>query len=109
MSLITYLQFAAALVFVLALIGACAFAARRLGLGNAVRPHPARRRLTVLESLPLDGKRRLVLIGRDDVAHLVILGATSETVVEQGIGAGGRPFAAVLAGQPDRVPAEDRR
>jgi|APTNR8051073442_1049403.scaffolds.fasta_scaffold05140_6 flagellar protein FliO/FliZ len=99
MPLIGYLQFVAALVFVLALIGAAAFVARRFGLGHGVRPTPGRRRLAVLESLPLDGKRRLVLIGRDDVAHLLVLGPGSETVVEHGITLDREPFTAVLARQ----------
>lgn len=97
MPLTSYLQFAAALVFVLALIGVAAFAARRLGLAQGGRTEAGRRRLTVLESLPLDGKRRLVLIGRDDMTHLLLLGPASETVVEQGIVRSAAAFAAVVA------------
>lgn len=98
MPLTSYLQFAAALVFVLALIGVAAFAARRLGLAQGGRIEAGRRRLTILESLPLDGKRRLVLIGRGDVAHLLLLGPTAETVVEQGIARSAVAFAAIPAG-----------
>ncbi len=86
MPVTSYLQFAFALAFVLALIGAAAFVARRFGLAQVGRAEAGRRRLAVLESLPLDGKRRLVLIRRDDVDHLLLLGPTSETVVEQAIG-----------------------
>jgi flagellar protein FliO/FliZ len=82
MTTTSYLQFAAALIFVLALIGVAAFAARRLGLGHAALPTGRRRRLAIVEVLPLDGRRRLVLLRRDAVEHLVILGPSSETVVE---------------------------
>jgi flagellar protein FliO/FliZ len=109
MPLTDYLQFVAALVFVLALIGAAAYVARRFGLGHGARPNPGRRRLAVLESLPLDGKRRLVLIGRDDVAHLVLLGPASETVVEHGIGLGRGAFATVLARHGSGDPVESER
>jgi flagellar protein FliO/FliZ len=105
MTLTSYLQFALALLFVLALIGAVALVARRLGLGHAARPAGRRRRLSVEEVLPLDGKRRLVLLRRDSVEHLVILGPSSETVVERGI-AQDSAFGAALreqAGVPPRA------
>lgn len=85
MTLTSYVQFVFALLFVLALIGVAAIVARRLGLGHAARPAGRRRRLSVEEVLPLDGKRRLVLLRRDAIEHLVILGPSSETVIERGI------------------------
>ena len=45
----------------------------------------AGRRLSVVEVLMLDTRRRLVLVRRDDVEHLILLGATTETVIERGI------------------------
>jgi hypothetical protein len=39
----------------------------------------------VLEVAPLDGKRRLVLLRRDDTEHLVLLGQESATVIEANI------------------------
>ena len=36
-------------------------------------------------SLNVDGKRRLVLVRRDKVEHLILLGATSELVIENNI------------------------
>jgi flagellar protein FliO/FliZ len=100
MTLISYLQFVLALVFVLALIGVAAIVARRLGLGHAAGPAGRRRRLSIEEVLPLDGKRRLVLLRRDAIEHLVILGPASETVVKHGI-AGTSTFGAVLREQAD--------
>ncbi len=81
-----YLRVLAALVFVLALIGLIAWAVRRFGLAGALpRLAGGRRRLALVEALPVDAKRRLVLLSRDGVEHLVLLGAASETVVETGI------------------------
>jgi len=85
MDLQTYLRFVAALVFVLALIGAFAWLARRFGLGHRIGPLKGPRRLALLDVIALDGKRRLVLVRRDNVEHLLLLGANSEVVVESRI------------------------
>ena len=81
-----YLRFALALVFVLGLIGIFAYAARRFGLmpRPTLKPGGARR-LHVVDVLNLDGRRRLVLVRRDNVEHLILLGGDRETVVESGI------------------------
>jgi flagellar protein FliO/FliZ len=82
----TYLRFLLALVFVLALIGLAAWLARRFGLAGAVpMPRGRRRRLGIVESVALDGKRRLVLVRRDTTEHLLLLGAGPDLVVETGI------------------------
>jgi flagellar protein FliO/FliZ len=81
----TYLQFVAALLFVLTLIGLLAVVARRFGLGYGTRGVNRSRRLRISEVLPLDSRRKLVLLRRDEVEHLIILGTTSETVIEANI------------------------
>lgn len=43
-------------------------------------------RLGVVEYANMDGKRKLVLIRRDDVEHLIITGGPVDVVVETGIG-----------------------
>lgn len=89
-----YMRYALALVFVLALIGLLAALARRLGMGGAAPRRRGRdRRLSVSEALSLDGKRKLILVRRDGVEHLVIVGPSSETVVEAGIAAPELDFA----------------
>lgn len=85
MSAVDYSQFILSLLFVLGLIGVAAFLARRFGLAQTAKPAGGRRRLATVETLALDGKRRLLLVRRDDVEHLVILGPSSETVVERNI------------------------
>ncbi|MAI63172.1 MAG: hypothetical protein CBB87_11955 [Micavibrio sp. TMED27] len=78
----------AALIFVLGLMGAFAFLAKRMGLSGGVEASIKRKgRLKLVEALPLDARRRLVIISRDDKEHLVILGPNQETVVEAGFSA----------------------
>lgn len=87
MPLDTYLRFILALIFVLALIAGCAWAAKRFGLGNRIPVTRGGRaaRLGIVEVQALDARRKLVLIRRDDVEHLVILGVAGETLIESGI------------------------
>lgn len=77
-----YFRFLAAMVFVLALMGGLWLVLRKLGLTTASQNAMGKRRLKVIESLPLDARRRAVILQRDDIQHLVILGPTGETVVE---------------------------
>lgn len=87
-----YLRFLLALVFVIGLIALLATVARRMGLGfpAAALKGSRNRRLSVVEATALDGRRRLVLIRRDDVEHLIVLGPSSEMVIETGIRAAER-------------------
>lgn len=81
-----FFRFLIALIFVLGLIGLLAWAARRFGIGGRVAVRSGRRRRTmVVEATAVDAKRRLVLVRRDDVEHLILLGPTVDLVVEQGI------------------------
>lgn len=75
----------AALIFVLGLMGGLAMLMKRLGLSGAMPSQQGEKRLKVIETLPLDARRRLALIQRDDVQHLIILGNNDETVIETGI------------------------
>jgi flagellar protein FliO/FliZ len=84
MDLIDYGRFLAALLFVLGLIALVAWLARRFRLGPGGAPGAARR-LTVLETLPLDARRKLVLVRRDDTEHLLLLGTEGSRLVEGGI------------------------
>ncbi|MBM3573386.1 MAG: flagellar biosynthetic protein FliO, partial [Alphaproteobacteria bacterium] len=66
MDIVAYLRFVAALIFVLALIGLMAWAARRFGFGLRPRVGSGPRRLALVEVMALDAKRRLVLVRRDN-------------------------------------------
>jgi hypothetical protein len=59
---------------------------RRFGanrLGNATRGRQPR--LAVIDAATVDGRRRLVLIRRDNVEHLLMIGGPSDLVVEPNI------------------------
>jgi len=70
------------LIAVLGLIGACAIAARKFGLVSASGGFVRKRRLHVIETLALDARRRVVIVRCDDKEHLIVLGQSSETVVD---------------------------
>ena len=84
-----YLQFFSALVFVLSLIGVIALIMRRYGLGGAIKFNQnfrnARKRISVIDAIPVDARRRLLLIKRDDVEHLILLGTHQDLLIERGI------------------------
>src|SRR5919198_5557531 len=58
------------------------FGGGRLG-GDAMRGR--RPRLAVIDQATVDSRRRLVLIRRDNVEHLLIIGGPTDVVVEQNI------------------------
>ncbi len=80
-----YLRFLAALAAVLAAIGLFAWLARRFRLGSLVGSGVRSGRLRVIETLPIDGRQRLMLIRRDDREHLLLIGSERSSVVEAGI------------------------
>ncbi len=51
---------------------------------GAIKP-AGDRRIGVVEVSPLDSRRKLVLVRRDDVEHLLVLSPTEETVIERNI------------------------
>lgn len=80
-------RFFIAFLVVLGLIGATAwlvrrFGANRLGSANARGRQP---RLAVIDAATVDGRRRLVLIRRDNVEHLLMIGGPTDVVVEPNI------------------------
>lgn len=80
-----YLNFLMALLFVLGLIAIMAWGLKRLGGRHFVGTPGQRRRLSLVEVLPIDARRRLVLVRRDDRDHLLLLGMTDDLVVESDI------------------------
>lgn len=81
-----FLRAFAALVLVLGLIGLLAWMARRLGwTARVTRPRQGNQRLAVKDVLAVDARHRLVLISRDDVEHLILLGVDGSRVIETGI------------------------
>ena len=96
MDISQYFRFLLALAFVLGLILLVAFAVRKFGLGNRMPVTKNRnRRLEVVEVLPMDTRRRLVLLRRDNREHLVLLnpGQGPDLLIESGNSAPTRPDA----------------
>lgn len=88
------ITFIVAFIVVLALIGVAAwlvrrFATTRLGANTQRGRMP---RLAVIDAAAVDGRRRLVLVRRDNVEHLLMIGGPTDIVVEPNIvrAAGGR-------------------
>jgi flagellar protein FliO/FliZ len=83
----SYIRFLLALIFVIGLIGAFAVIARRMGFGfpNIANKKSANRRLSVEEVISIDGRRRIVLIKRDNTEHLILLSSNSEIIIENNI------------------------
>jgi flagellar protein FliO/FliZ len=81
------LTFVFAFVAVLALIGVAAwlvrrFAGSRLGANTNRGRMP---RLAVIDAAAVDGRRRLVLVRRDNIEHLLMIGGPTDIVVESNI------------------------
>ena len=81
------LTFFFAFVAVLALIGVAAWLVRRFA-GNRLGTNTNRGRmprLAVIDAAAVDGRRRLVLVRRDNVEHLLMIGGPTDIVVEPNI------------------------
>ena len=76
-----------AFVAVLALIGLAAWLVRRFA-GNRLGANTNRGRmprLAVIDAAAVDGRRRLVLVRRDNIEHLLMIGGPTDIVVEPNI------------------------
>ena len=58
------------------------FGGERLGNGSTRGRQP---RLAVIDAASVDGRRKLVLVRRDNVEHLVMIGGPSDVVIEPNI------------------------
>jgi flagellar biogenesis protein FliO len=95
-----------ALLVVLGLIALTFWLIRRFGPITLTKSGVARGRqprLALLESATVDARRRLVLIRRDNVEHLLLVGGPTDVVVEPNI-----VRAATMQTQPAPIPAAAR-
>lgn len=103
MDLSLYLRFVLALIAVLAMIGGAAYLVRRFGLfGTGSGRRSGERRLSIGAVQPLDNRRRLVLVRRDGVEHLLLIGGPNDLVVETSIQP--RPAVQPMAPPPALAP-----
>jgi len=85
----TYMWFIMVLVLVIGMIDFIALMVRRASVLNRIAPgssvNNGSSRLAVIESCPVDSKRRLVLVRRYQTEHLLLLtGTVSGVVIERG-------------------------
>ena len=93
-------------IVVLALVAAGVgfYLYQRKGTGDTTRLFaPRTRRLAYIERTALEGGRKLLLVRRDDVEHLILIGGPIDLVVESGIRS--EAVAAPLAKDLHPVPA----
>ena len=88
-------KFVIAVVVALAILGAGGYLMRRF------RPARTEPRLAVINAANVDGHRRLVLVRRDNVEHLLLIGGPTDALIEPNIG---RTGAATTAPAPVRAP-----
>ncbi len=80
-----YLKFIFALGFVILLLLGLAFLARKYGLMAKItlkRKKSATQRLHITEILPIDAKRRLLLLRKDDKEYLIMLGLEKDLLLD---------------------------
>src|SRR4051794_5009795 len=79
-------KFFVAFVIVLALIGLTAWLVRRFGANRLSGSSRGRQpRLAVIDAASVDSRRRLVLIRRDNVEHLMMIGGPNDVIIEPNI------------------------
>ena len=80
-------RFFLAFLIVLGLIGATAWAVRRFGAGRlgGAGTRGRQPRLAVVDDASVDSRRRLILVRRDNIEHLVLIGGPTDVVVEANI------------------------
>lgn len=76
-------RFIASLAFVIGLILAVAWIAKRVGLERKLNLKASQfKRIEIIDRMMIDPRRRLVLIRRDGREHLLLLGTTHDLVIE---------------------------
>ena len=102
------LRFLLAFIVVLGLIGLTAWLVRRFGATHlgATAARGRQPRLAVIDAAAVDGRRRLILIRRDNVEHLLMIGGPSDVVIEPNIvrAASGRDVPARQPAPADTLP-----
>ncbi len=101
MDVVDFVRYFGALALVLALVGGAVLAMRKFGVaGLPGLPGRKARRLSVVETIALGPKHRLVLLRCDTKEHVIVLGPQSATLV--GSGAAPEDFSAALAAASGR-------
>ncbi|WP_422022403.1 hypothetical protein [Roseibium sp.] len=73
------------LAVVLALFGLFIFIIKRLMGGRITQSRGRQPRIGLMDSAAIDNRRRLLLVRRDNIEHLILVGGPTDVVVEQNI------------------------
>jgi flagellar protein FliO/FliZ len=86
MDFVTYFKAFLGLAIVLGLILGLSYVLKRMGFGDGLRgPLGRKRRLATVEAVMLDSRHKAILMRRDDVEHLILVGPNTSQVIETGI------------------------
>ncbi len=87
-----YMRSVLVLVLVLGMVLLAGAVLRRFGPGrHLTNPRGRARRLRVMDSAPLDARRRLVLVRCDSRDHLLLIGGETDLVIDRDIPASDPP------------------
>ncbi len=87
MGVADYLRFLLAFAVTLALIGVAYWAVRRFGSTMLPAQLGPGKRLKVVETTYVDGRRKLVLVRLDHREHLLLVGGETDVVIDAGLDA----------------------
>ncbi|WP_420549420.1 flagellar biosynthetic protein FliO [Curvivirga sp.] len=81
-----FLRMIVALIFVLSLILLALFLGRKYGKGWGFQHTPlTKRRLQIIESLPIGPKQRMMIVRRDNMEHVLVIGQETAVLIEKNI------------------------
>lgn len=100
-------QFILALIVVLILILIVAWLLKKLGGGRFGATNSGQAELSIVDTLAIDPKRRLVLVRHGKLEHLLLIGGGSDEVVERSI-IGGLPITARMQANKPAAPAPEK-
>lgn len=110
------LQFAVIFAVILGVLTAGVLLVRRFGGGSGLSARPSQRarqpRLGIVDVYELDRQRQLILLRRDNVEHLLLVGGPNDVVIERNIQRGQRlPTEQIQREEPapEPVPAIEAR
>ena len=85
MDMALLIKFVCAFAFVIGLMLLLPWVLPKLGVSGQSFMPAGKRRLKVVEYLSIDPRRKLILVRRDNVEHLLVVGTDSQTVIETNI------------------------
>jgi flagellar protein FliO/FliZ len=82
--LINYFRYIFGFLLVVGLIGLCAIFAKRYLFGGAIQTRLGKeRRVRIVELLPIDAKRRVILLQKDREEYLILTGGGSDLLIDK--------------------------